>query len=176
MTELRIQDLPALDQVKFRTHFVRRSDFLTLRHKYLSSFANELACYVKGRSIRSVPETELSFSTYVEALCAKTESALKRSGAGPVEDVKLDDSILDEIYLTSVLDAVLSEACEGLTEDAERVCSEEFFLSYDRAITGHTAEQGSKGIPGVGTHEEPIWPNSLIVNQITLSDNPWRSD
>lgn len=197
MTELRIEDLPALHQVKFRTHFVRKKDYQTLRHKYLGSFAKELACYVKGRSIGSVPETELSFSTYVEALCAKTEWALKKSGADPAEDVKLEEDVLDDIYLTSVLDAVLNEACEGLTEDAERICSEEYFLSYDRAIAGHTAEQGSKGIPGVGIHEEPLWPSSqgsketpgvlhtkdllrslsLTVNQsFTLSDNPWRSD
>lgn len=176
MTELRVQDLPPLSQVKFRTHFVRKNDFQTLKHKYLSSFASELACYVKGKSIGSIPETELSFSTYVEALCAKTERALIRSGAYPAEDVKTKEDVSDDVYLSSVLDAVLNEACEGLTEDGERICSEEYFLSYDRAITGHVAEQGSKGIPGVGIHEEPIWPNSLTVDQNILKDNPWGSD
>lgn len=177
MTELKVQDLPSLESVRFRTHFVRKNDFQTLRYKYLSAFASELACYVKGRPIGSAPETELSLSAYVEALSAKTLRALTKSGAIPAEDVKKMDDVEDEVYLTSILDAICNEACESLTGDGERICNEEFFLSYDRAIVGHSAEQGSKGIPGVGVHEEPLWLNSLTVDQdFVLKDNPWGSD
>jgi hypothetical protein len=164
MSELKIQDLPSLDLVKFKTYFVRKSDFQTLRYKYLGDFAKELACWVKGRPIGPTPNVQLSLSAYVEALSAKTCRSLQLKTEEAFSNKPSEDDF-DDIFLTSVLDAVLNDSLENTIGDCEPVCNTEYFLSYDNAITGHINEQGSKGIP------ELVRPT-----EVTISDNPWEHD
>jgi hypothetical protein len=164
MTELKIQNLPALESVKFKTHFVRRTDYLTLRYKYLGDFARELACFVKGRPIGQTPSTELSLSTYVEALASRKVRSLVRKQEVSIDEQSME-GVEDESFLNSVLDAVLIDSEENLIGDCEPVCNTEYFLSYDCAIKGHVNEQGSKGIP------ELVRPAEAIYDC-----NPWRYD
>ncbi|APG77289.1 RNA-dependent RNA polymerase [Wenzhou narna-like virus 9] len=177
MSELKIQDLPSLDSVKFKTHFVRKSDYTTLRHKYLGDFARELSCYIKGRPrMRDSTDVELSLPVYVEALTAKTTRALSRLSEErevSMDKLSQDDSETD-IFLTSMVDAILADSLESLLGDQTPVCNSEYFCSYDSAIRGHANEEGSKGIPELVRPVENPWcqENSWWCNT-TLSENPW---
>jgi hypothetical protein len=185
MTELKIQNLPALDSVKFKTHFVRRTDYLTLRHKYLGDFAKELACFVKGRPMGQTPSTELSLLTYVEAKASREVRSLVRKQEGAVDGQSME-SIEDDAFLNSVLDAVLVDSEENLIGDCEPVCNTEYFLSYDCAIKGHVNEQGSKGIPELARPAEAIydcnpWGSKGIPElgkpaEAVYDCNPWSHD
>jgi hypothetical protein len=164
MTELKIQNLPSLNSVKYRTHFVRYTDFQSLRKKYLGDFARELACFVKGRPIGQTPKTELTLSTFVEAKTSKRIRSLVRKQEASI-DGQLAEGVEDDAFLNSVLDAVLQDSLEDLVGDCEPVCNEDYFFSYDCAIKGHVNEQGSKGIP------ELVRPTQAVYNC-----NPWRND
>lgn len=165
MTDLKISDLPALDVVKFRTHFVRKQDYLTLRYKYISDFARELTCLVKRRPSGPISQTELSMSVFVEALASKTVRSLERKQEALLEGQSTED-IIDNAFLDSIFNAVLADSEADLIGDCVPVSNEEFFLSYDSAIKGHVDELGSKGIPRL------VRPTETIQ----VDCNPWRND